>query len=161
MKGLLLGLPGEGGTWSPGRAVVAGLLGALANSVAIRMSRALGVEAGTSGLSKWLAAHLNLWLHLRLPTHLPPPAQEAFHTAIGIIAALLYAALFYARVPGPGWLRGLIFCQVMWAVQSLVVLPWLGKGYFGLRISPFAPAWSWGLNAIFGVILGLVYAPSR
>ena len=147
--------------WSPGKAVLAGLLGALVNSAAIHLSRALGLDAGTSGLSKWLAAHLDYWFRLSLPLHLRPAAQEAFHTAVGTFAALLYAAFFYRRLPGPGWFRGLVFCQVLWAAQSLVVLPWLGKGYFGQGISASAPLWSWCLNAVFGLVLGALYRPQE
>ena len=94
-----------------------------------------------------MAPHLNYWFRLSLPLHLRPAAQETFHTTVGIFAALLYAAFFHRRLPGPGWFRGLVFCQLLWAAQSLVVLPWLGKGYFGQGISVSAPVWSWCLNA--------------
>jgi len=104
MKELSLGL--LGGACSPGRAVLAGLVGALANSAAIRLSRALGVEAGTSGLSKWLAVHLNDWFHLGLPVHLRPPAQEAFHTAVGILAGLRHAAP--RSLAGAGHIEGTV-----------------------------------------------------
>jgi len=112
-----------------------------------------------------MAPHLNYWFRLSLPLHLRPAAQETFHTAVGIFAALLYAAFFHRRLPGPGWFRGLVFCQLLWAAQSLVVLPWLGKGYFGQGISASAPVWSWCLNAVFGIVLwaaaaGLLPLPS-
>jgi len=96
--------------WAPVKAALAGLLGAFVNSAAIHLSHALGLDAGTSGLPKCMAPHLNYWFRLSLPLHLRPAAQETFHTAVGIFAALLYAAFFHRRLPGPGWFRGLVFC---------------------------------------------------
>jgi hypothetical protein len=86
--------------------------------------------------------------------------QEAFHTAIGVFSALVYAGLFYRLLPGPRWSRGLVYSQGMWVVQALVVLPWLGQGYFGKGISPAAPFWSWALNALYGVVIGALYIPA-
>ena len=77
-----------------------------------------------------------------------------------MLAALVYAGLFYPRLPGPRWWRGLLFCQAMWLGQGLVVLPWLGKGWFAMHISATAPLWSWALNALYGVVLGGIYSPS-
>lgn len=149
------------GWWSPGRAALSGLIAALANSLAIRLTAAAGIDAGTGGLSKWLAAHLNQGLGTSLPTRLGSVAQEGFHTTVGVVSALVYAVVFYRLLPGHGWLRGLIYSQGMWIVQALVILPWLGKGYFGVGISPSAPYWSWALNALYGVVLGLLYVPPR
>ena len=145
------------GWWSPSRAAVSGLVAALANSLAIRLTAAAGIDAGTSGLSRWLAAHVNQVLGTTLPTRLGPVAQEGFHTTVGVFSALVYAAVFYRLLPGPGWLRGLMYSQGMWIAQALVILPWLGKGYFGVGISSWAPYWSWALNALYGVVLGLLY----
>ncbi len=147
--------------WSPGRAAAAGLVGALANSAAIRLTQAAGIEAGTGGLAKWLAAHLNQWIGTSLPTKLGPVGQEVFHTTIGVFSALVYAGLFYRLLPGPRWFRGLVYSQGMWAVQALVILPWLGQGYFGVGISRGAPLWSWALNALYGVVIGALYVPRR
>lgn len=112
-------------------------------------------------MSKWVLTHLNQVIGTTLPTKLGPVGQETFHTVIGIFSALVYAGLFYQILPGPRWLRGLVYSQGMWAAQALVILPWLGKGYFGAGISPSAPIWSWALNAVYGVVLGALYVPSR
>ena len=146
--------------WSPGRAAAAGLIAALVNSAAIRITRMAGIDGGTSGLSKWSLAHLNHALGTALPTMLGPAGQEIFHTAIGIVSALIYAALFYRMLPGPRWSRGVLYSQAMWIAQALVILPWLGKGYFGAGISPSAPFWSWALNALFGLAVGVLYLPA-
>lgn len=61
--------------------------------------------------------------------------------------------------PGPGWLRGMVFCQVPWLLQAFVVLPWTGAGMLGLHLSPMTPIASFLLNGLFGVTLGLLYRP--
>ncbi|WP_146118816.1 hypothetical protein [Blastopirellula marina] len=147
--------------WSPERAVIAGILGALINSLAIWLTKQAGIAAGTGGFAKWLFAHLNLLLGTSLPEKMGPIGQEVFHTSVGVVSALIFAGVFYRIMPGPGWLRGLIYCQGMWAVQALFVLPWLGNGYFGTGISASAPFWSWSLNALFGVLIGWLYRPRR
>ena len=147
-------------SWSPFRAALAGACGAVANALAIRLTTALDLDAGTSGFAKWLFSHMNDWFGLTLPLRLGPVSQELFHTGIGIVSALIFAAIFYRLLPGPRWLRGLVYCQGMWVVQALVVLPCLGHGYFGSRISLSTPIWSWLLNAIYGIVLGALYRPS-
>ena len=146
--------------WSPRRAAISGLIAALVNSLAIKLTVAAGIDAGTSGLSRWLAAHVNQVVGTSFPTRLGPVAQEGFHTTIGVVSALVYAAVAYRLLPGYGWLRGLLYSQGMWIAQALVILPWLGKGYFGAGISPWAPYWSWALNALYGVVLGALYKPA-
>ena len=147
--------------WSPGRALAAGLAATVVNAVAIRLVGAAGIAAGTSGFAKWLAAHVNGVLGTSLPMALGPVAQEVFHTSVGLVSALVYAAAAYPLLPGPRWLRGVIYVQGMWIVQALFVLPWLHQGYFGVDISRTAPLWSWGLNALYGVVLGALYEPDR
>jgi hypothetical protein len=73
--------------------------------------------------------------------------------------ALAYALLFYRRLPGSGWLRGLIFCQIPWLIQAFVVLPWMDFGLLGLKLSPWTPFVSFILNAVFGLVLGILYRP--
>ena len=141
--------------------MAAGLVATVANAVAIRLVGAAGIAAGTSGFAKWLAAHANAVLGTSLPTALGPVSQEAFHTAVGLVSAMIYAAGVYPFLPGPRWFRGLVYVQGMWIVQALVVLPWLHQGYFGTGISRTAPVWSWGLNALYGLVLGALYAPNH
>lgn len=147
--------------WSPGRAALAGLVGALANSGAIRLLQMLGLATGTGGFSRWLIAHLNALLHTSFPMALGPLQQELFHTGVGVVSALIYAGLFHRLIPGPGWRRGLIYCQAMWLVQGLVVLPYLGAGYFGWRQSRLIWLLTFLLNALYGVVVGALYVPGR
>lgn len=145
-----------------GRAVAAGLIGSLANTVAIRLFQLTPVPPGTGGLAKMTLAAVNdaaktLGFAGRVPPNFGPIGQEIFHTLMGVTMALVYALFFYRLLRGPGWLRGFIFCQIPWLLQAFVVLPWLGAGALGLKLSPWTPLASFALNAIFGLTLGAIY----
>lgn len=149
-------------------ALAAGLAGSIVNTVAIRLTIQSGIKPGTGGLSKMTLAMGNSALsalgvsrHPHLPTKFDPVGQEIFHTAMGIAMAIVYGLVFYRLLRGPGWLRGFIFAQIPWLIQSLVVLPWMGSGPFGLRLSPITPFASFLLNGLFGVVLGAIYRPKR
>ncbi len=145
---------------------MAGLAGTLANTLAIRLVQRTGVPPGSGGLSKMALALANsllgtAGLDFRLPVNLGPVGQELFHTALGLGMALIYACFAYRLLPGPGWLRGLLFCQAAWLMQAFVVLPWTGAGVIGLRLSPLTPWASFALNSLYGLILGSCYRPSH
>lgn len=45
------------------------------------------------------------------------------HFGIGVTLALLYAALFASRLPGPGWLRGALFSLLPWLFAITLMAP--------------------------------------
>lgn len=144
--------------------MAAGLAGAIANTLAIRLVKLIGIQPGTGGLSELTLAQGNflleaLGVQFRLPARFDPISQEVFHTAMGLLMALIYALFFYRWLPGPGWRRGFLFCQIPWLLQALVVLPWTGAGVFGWQLSMLTPFASFLLNAIYGVTLGALYRP--
>lgn len=146
------------------RALAAGLAGAIANTLTIRLVKLFGIEPGSGGLAEMTLAQGNFFLEalgldFRLAARFDPVGQEVFHTAMGLIMALVYSILFYRLLPGPGWLRGFLFCQLPWLMQVFLVLPWTGAGVLGLKISILTPFASFLLNAIYGVILGAIYRP--
>ncbi|MFN2507891.1 MAG: hypothetical protein ABR589_03865 [Chthoniobacterales bacterium] len=149
------------GFW-PVRAIFAGVAAALMNSAAIRLAQLSPVPPGTGGLAKMTLAFANQALvdfgfGAALPADFNPLVQEIFHTCIGVTMAMIYALFLYRSLSGPGWLRGLIYCQIMWLLQAFVVLPWTGAGVLGLRLSPFTPLLSFALNAVYGLVLGVLY----
>jgi membrane protein DedA with SNARE-associated domain len=76
-----------------------------------------------------------------------------------VVWAVLYAGAGRARLPGPPWLRGLLFSAVPLAVSGLVVLPLLGAGPFGfgLGAGPLPLAGELLRHALFGAGLGVSY----
>lgn len=134
----------------------AGILGAFANSLAIRLVQATGIDPGAGGLAKWVLAHLRA-LGVAAPVTLGPIAQELFHTTVGLVAGVAYI-LLRSFIPLRPLARGVAFVQPMWLVQALVILPWLGAGPFGAQRGAATVASSFLLNASFGLVLGLVDA---
>lgn len=77
------------------------------------------------------------------------------HFVIGTILAIIYAALFAPRLPGPGFVRGAVYGLVPWIVAQLVVMPMMGAGVFGGSFG--AGFGSLMGHAVYGAVLGGVY----
>ena len=76
----------------------------------------------------------------------------------GVVMALLYAFWVQMNLPGPGWLRGMIWGGVLAVVVGLTVFPLLyGGGLFGIdwdgRTAVAVIAW----HLIWGGVLGVAY----
>jgi hypothetical protein len=54
--------------------------------------------------------------------------------------------------------RGLLFGMLAWLAQMLIFMPAANAGLFGLRLGPATPILLLLANAIYGVVLGRVYA---
>ena len=134
----------------------AGVVGALANALAIRLVHAAGVDPGAGGLAQWILAHLHA-LGLATPATLGPIGQQLFHTAVGLFTGIAYV-LARPLIPLRPLARGVAFVQPMWLVQALVILPWLEAVPFGAHRGPATIVASFLLNAFFGVVLGFADA---
>lgn len=77
------------------------------------------------------------------------------HFAIGTILAILYAALFATRLPGPGFVRGALYGLAPWLMAQLAVMPMMGAGVFGGSFG--AGFGSLMGHLVYGVVLGAVY----
>ena len=89
------------------------------------------------------------------------------HLTFVLILGSLGCAVVYAFadsiLPGPAWLRGLLFAPLPLLVSQLAVMPWLGVGPFGLGLEAgWVPVVGEVLrNALFGVSLGITFALLR
>ncbi len=77
------------------------------------------------------------------------------HAAAGVALAVAYAALFAARLPGPGALRGALYALLPWIAAQLVVMPMMGAGPFGGSFA--AAAGSLMGHLLYGAVLGGIY----
>jgi uncharacterized membrane protein YagU involved in acid resistance len=73
------------------------------------------------------------------------------HLANGIVIfPLIYAFVLFPRLPGAPALRGISWGVVLWMMAQLVVMPMMGAGVFGLKMS--------GMISAFGSLIGhIVY----
>lgn len=77
------------------------------------------------------------------------------HFMIGTILALIYAAFFVDRLPGPAVVRGLVYSLAPWLMAQLVVMPMMGMGVFsGSLVAAFGSLMG---HLVYGAVVGLVY----
>lgn len=105
------------------------------------------------------------------PIHMLSQMMDTQTAAVGWVAhffigAVIWGALYAwldAKLPGPHWLRGILFATGAWLLMMIVVMPMAGAGVFGLQIGMMAPVATLVLHWIFGAVLGGLYgawAPS-
>jgi uncharacterized membrane protein YagU involved in acid resistance len=79
----------------------------------------------------------------------------AAHFMIGVVLAVIYAAGFAHRLPGPGPVRGALYGVAPWLMAQLVVMPMMGAGLFSG--SALVAAGSLMGHLVYGAVLGAVY----
>jgi len=85
------------------------------------------------------------------------PAGLLFHFFVG---TLLWGSVFgivHDWLPGPSWVRGMLFGCVAAVVLMLGVAPLTGAGFLCLKLGVWAPVVVALFHLSYGVILGLVY----
>ncbi len=83
------------------------------------------------------------------------------HIFLGVFFAAIYAYFVEPRMWGPHWARGAVFSLLPFLVSVLVFLPAVGGGLFGyaLGAGPLPFIGNMLLNAVYGIVLGVVYGP--
>lgn len=79
----------------------------------------------------------------------------AAHFMIGAVLAVIYAAAFAQRLPGPAAARGMLFGLAPWLLAQTVVMPMMGSGLFSG--SMVVAAGSLMGHLVYGAVLGTVY----
>jgi len=78
------------------------------------------------------------------------------HFVIGLAFGGLFAA-FSPHVPGPHWVRGLLFGVIIWLAMMLAFLPAAGLPMFAMGTGAAIPMAGLGLSVLFGLVLGESY----
>lgn len=92
-----------------------------------------------------------------------PAAAIAVEVLFGMIFAVLYGAFAERVLPGPAWLRGVIWALVLWVLSLVVFLPVVaGAGMFGSALGAGALPVIGNLifHVVYGVVLGEFYDAS-
>ncbi len=77
---------------------------------------------------------------------------------MGLFMAVLYAYAIEPVLSGVGWRKGAIFSLLPWLINSIVVMPLLGKGFaasYALTLG--GVTYFFFGNAIYGICLGVLY----
>ena len=87
-------------------------------------------------------------------TGLGTPTGAVMHFLLGTIGFALGFVIVGPYLPGPGWLRGVIFMAAVWFLAGLIAMPVLGVGlFFGGTKEAMAALIG---HVVFGAILGMV-----
>lgn len=95
------------------------------------------------------------------------PLGATLHAVNGVLFGLAYAAVAEPRLPGPGWLRGLLAAQIeSVALSTLTPLvdrfhPAVKDGRMAPTATPVSLAQATIRHAVFGAALGAVYEALR
>ncbi|HXE73701.1 MAG TPA: DUF6789 family protein [Candidatus Nitrosotenuis sp.] len=83
----------------------------------------------------------------------------ALHMVVGVLFALVYAFWFQPRLPGEGWMKGMLFSLIPWFLSVVVFLPLVGAGLFGVKLQagPLPAIGNLILHLIYGLTLGFMY----
>jgi uncharacterized membrane protein YagU involved in acid resistance len=93
-------------------------------------------------------------------TGLGTPAGVVMHFLLGTVGFAIGFAIVGPYLPGPGWLRGVIFLTAVWFLVGLIAMPILGVGlFFGGAKEAMAALFG---HVALGAILGIVaWLPDR
>ena len=86
-----------------------------------------------------------------------PVAGLLFHFFVG---TLLWGGLFgflHDFLPGPSWMRGMIFAAAAALIVLLAIAPFTGAGLLCLKLGMFAPPIVLLFHLAYGAILGGIY----
>ena len=87
-------------------------------------------------------------------TGLGTPAGMVLHFLLGTLGFAIGFLIVGPYLPGPGWLRGVIFLAAIWFLAGLIAMPILGVGlFFGGPKEAIAALVG---HVVLGAILGLV-----
>ncbi len=129
------------------KAVSAGLAGTAAMTAVIWMAPAIGMPP--MDIAGMLASVMGGAIALGWIAHF----------AIGTVLALIYAAAFAQRLPGPALGRGALYSLLPWLAAQLVVMPMMGMGLFSGSV--VMAAGSLLGHIVYGAVLGLVYGAAE
>ncbi|PKM38493.1 MAG: hypothetical protein CVV06_00200 [Gammaproteobacteria bacterium HGW-Gammaproteobacteria-10] len=84
------------------------------------------------------------------------------HIMLGVLVfPLLYALVMFRFLPGPPWLKGLLYGSILWFLAATMVMPMAGAGFFMSEIGGFKAAMAalmghWVYGGLLGAIAGKV-----
>ncbi|KAF3999688.1 hypothetical protein [Glaciimonas immobilis] len=160
---------------SLGAALWAGLIAILINTVLLHMADFIPLQTAHGGLLNLLDLAFgttlvklgvaSVWRVLGLPTPDGAIFRTGFHVLVGLGMAIVYAFIIEPRLPGPAWVKGLMYALALWLLNTLLILPLIGEGIAGSKhLSDAGMAYYAATHTVFFVLLALLYAlfsPSR
>ena len=140
----------EPSSMNPGR-LARGFSWGVVATIAMSVLMILGVVTGISPMPRPIPAALVVAVFGEgLPTPLIMLLAAASHLAYGGFWGAILATL---TRPATIW-KGIVLGVFLWFVMQIVVLPFLGWGFFGVAISPRVAVATLILHLVYGATLG-------
>lgn len=134
-------------------AVIAGAVAITLNSAALAAADLFSLQTGRGGLLRLLT--------IAIGGTLPTPGPYflgGFRVFMGLLFALFYAFVLARTLPGPSWVRGLLYATLVWVANAAVILPLAGEGFAGIRyLTPLGVAWFAVAHTLYFVVLAVLY----
>jgi uncharacterized membrane protein YagU involved in acid resistance len=94
-------------------------------------------------------------------TGLGMPAGVVMHFLLGTLGFAMGFVIVGPYLPGPGWLRGVVFMAAVWLLAGLIAMPILGIGLFfgGAKEAMAALLGHVALGAVLGMVARLPDRP--
>ena len=147
-------------------AFAAGLLGTTVNTLVLEVAPLLHINVGKGGLLQLFHRQVAR----RLPFLLPfvgrlglkqPPTLAGFlwfHYVTGLAMILVYFFVFAPCLDGSEWWKSSVFSIFPWLINAAIVLPALGQGFAGVRLTPLSGTlYFFFANWLFVVVSALCY----
>ena len=130
------------------KGVEAGFIATLVISVLMLVQGAAGV-----------APSFNLIQLITAATNMPDYTSISWfvHFAVGVGLWGVGFAAFSPHLPGPHWMRGLIFGAFAWFVMMVIFLPAAGMPVFAKGLGTTIPIVSLALHLVYGFVIGESY----
>ena len=150
-------------------AVLAGLIAIVINTALLQVADLIPLQTAHGGLLKLLqllvgdmvrASGLsNFWLSAGLPAVDTAIFKLGFHVLIGLLMAVIYAVMLEPFLNGSAIKKGLLYALLVWLVNAVVVLPWIGEGFAGNQHLTLAGILYFAVaHTVFFVLVSWAYA---
>ena len=90
---------------------------------------------------------------------MPYAAGWMIHFVVGIVMALVFAAVVRGRLPGNSIVQGVLYALVIFLMAQLLVMPMMGNGVFSGGNMQLIMGSLIG-HVVFGAVLGAVVGKS-
>lgn len=131
---------------SIGKGIVAGFAATVVLSVLMLIKEAMGVMPQVDPIGM-----------LSGVVDAPPAVGWIAHFFIGSIVWGVLFAWIERVLPGPHWVRGIIFAVGAWVLMMILVMPMAGAGLFGMQMGMMASIATFLMHVVYGAVLGGIY----
>lgn len=133
------------------RAITAGLIATAVMSVVAIMAPLMGMPQMDFG--EMLGTHNPIM-------ELPYIFGWSMHFMVGIILAIVYAAIFVKQVGGSSVFKGILFAMIPFVIAQSMMMPMMGNGFWSSG-DVMAIMGSFIGHIVFGAVLGFIYKENQ